>query len=599
MREWHASDIEMIYGSIIPADWRTATVRGEAAESVFDSPAIRLFFYGVLYNRDVLLYGAAMSNAELATRLYLVDSEHGFSRLDGSFTIVYFTDRECGVVRDHHGTHCSIYYDEDGSFSTSCVRLAVEDGEVTCDRRSLSHFLQHGLLTVGRTPFIGICALEAGQVLYARTGGEVKCRSYFAPLSSPLPLTTLSEYATHYMHLHEQAIRRRIGNSSHVGILLSGGYDSGSNLVALRSIYDGKVSSYSIGFRGDAWSELPRARLMSKTFGTSHHEYEIDGTEIACLPEIIRYLEVPFVEGGLMVNYCAMRLVGANKPDVILGGDGSDQYFGTSGREVALHYLTSHAGLHPLMRLGINLLQRRPFERIAVCYRVSYHLDRIIHLLEGERFGFSDTALRSFLRHPYHDYCAPLIPQADISSFTNLYNQHAQLSDLETIINRIILFKASRMARLYDNNLAFPFMDLSLYNFLQHLPVEYKCKGDTALNIARGRFVSKYLLKYCYKPKLPEAIASQKKQGGFAPMSLFFDDKSRRDRFKEFILSSSIYDDYLNRKKVERFLREYDKVAGDASVWFWYRQNHAIQYFNLLTLVTWWEEFIEQRTVSY
>ena len=82
-------------------------------------------------------------------------------------------------------------------------------------------------------------------------------------------------------------------------------------------------------------------------------------------------------------------------------------------------------------------------------------------------------------------------------------------------------------------------------------------------------------------------------------MSLFFDDKSRRDRFKEFILSSSIYDDYLNRKKVERFLREYDKVAGDASVWFWYRQNHAIQYFNLLTLVTWWEEFIEHRTVSY
>ena len=40
-----------------------------------------------------------------------------------------------------------------------------------------------------------------------------------------------------------------------------------------------------------------------------------------------------------------MRMIGDDKPDVILGGDGSDQYFGTSGREVALHYLSARIGL--------------------------------------------------------------------------------------------------------------------------------------------------------------------------------------------------------------------------------------------------------------
>ena len=79
-----------------------------------------------------------------------------------------------------------------------------------------------------------------------------------------------------------------------VGILLSGGYDSGSNLAALRSIYDGQIDSYSVGFKGDAWTELPMARLMSETFGTRHHEYEIDGTETSALPDIVRFLGEPF-----------------------------------------------------------------------------------------------------------------------------------------------------------------------------------------------------------------------------------------------------------------------------------------------------------------
>ena len=126
-----------------------------------------------------------------------------------------------------------------------------------------------------------------------------------------------------------------------------------------------------------------------------------------------------------------------------------------------------------------------------------------------------------------------------------------------------------------------------------------KCKGDSVLDIARGRSVSKYLLKYHYKPLLPEAITSKKKQGGFAPMPLFFRDKARRVRFKEFILSSGIMGDYLRRDTVEKFLADYEQVAEKEGGWFWHRQNKALQYFNLLTLVVWWEEFMEGHEVKF
>ena len=152
---------------------------------------------------------------------------------------------------------------------------------------------------------------------------------------------------------------------------------------------------------------------------------------------------------------------------------------------------------------------------------------------------------------------------------------------------------------MFGNNLTFPFMDLDLFHFLQELPVSLKCKGDSALDIARGRSVSKYLLKYHYKPLLPEAITSKKKQGGFAPMPLFFRDPLQRARFKDFILSSSIMDEYLRRDVVEKFLTDYDREAGQTNGWFWHRQNKALQYFNLLTLVVWWEEFVAGQEVKF
>lgn len=162
------------------------------------------------------------------------------------------------------------------------------------------------------------------------------------------------------------------------------------------------------------------ARLMSETFGTRHHEYEIDGTETSALPDIVRFLGEPFMEGGLMVNYCAMRMIGDDKPDVILGGDGSDQYFGTSGREVALHYLSARIGLRPLLRGISRLLEHETFDTGGKLSRINFHLDKILHILEGERFGFSDSALCALLQNPKEDF-EPVNHYGPISTVSSIF----------------------------------------------------------------------------------------------------------------------------------------------------------------------------------
>ena len=47
------------------------------------------------------------TNAKLAADAFLSDPAYGFSRLAGSFTIVYYSENECGVVRDLSLIHIS------------------------------------------------------------------------------------------------------------------------------------------------------------------------------------------------------------------------------------------------------------------------------------------------------------------------------------------------------------------------------------------------------------------------------------------------------------------------------------------------------------
>ncbi|MEG2758855.1 MAG: asparagine synthase-related protein, partial [Rikenellaceae bacterium] len=225
-------------------------------------------------------------------------------------------------------------------------------------------------------------------------------------------------------------------------------------------------------------------------------------------------------------------------------------------------------------------------------YKIHFHLNKILNILQGDMFGLEPFQLKSLLQDKT---LVPTLasPKIDNRSFEHLYTQHAYIADLEKTINQVILFKASRMADMFGNKMAFPYMDIYLYNFLKALPVSYKCKGNSPLDIARGRVTAKFLLKYHYKPMLPKEITEKKKQGGFAPMPIFFNDKVRRDKIADFLMSSSVTNDFLDRVSLEKFIHTYDSEATNSGNWFWYKQNKAIQYFNLLTIAIWWEIYVK------
>lgn len=575
-----------------------STFRGEDF-SIFDSGGLRVAFYGRLYGVPKEEYPEYPADtAAVVACGYMRHGKSVFTQLEGSFVIVLWEGTGTIIVRDRHGTGPQVYYTLT-HYSSSLLELRRAGCCNDVDAASLGLFLNTGYIPTGRSSFRGVHKLGAGAML-VHGDGKIKVEDIFAP-PEILPVTgsaqdsgKLDEYARRYYELHLGAIGKRIEGCRDVGILLSGGYDSGCNLAALRAIYDGEVKSYSIGFRGDNWSELPLARRMSEVFGTKHHVYEIDGREIMALPAIVAHMGDPFVEGGLMVNHAAMGLAAKDPAGVILGGDGNDQYFGTSGREAALHYLAKRHGLQPILNLMYSLLGTKVAERKDAAYRLRFHLDKILHILHGDVFGIGTNRLDEYFRDP-----SQLVPPArerpDTRSFEHLYNQHTYTTDIKKVIDQVIVFKASRMAEMFGNRIEFPYLDTDLYDFLGQLPVCFKCHGESTVQIAKGNFTAKYLLKYKYKPLLPEVITSRRKQGGFAPVPLFFEDNARRALLGDFIMDSTVVRDLLRRDTVERFLRDYDRQCAEPR-WFWFRQNHAIQFFNILTLAVWWEIFVAGKT---
>lgn len=561
----------------------------------FSTRSMQVQFWGRIYNYDTLQQSPETANpAEIVHAMFAINGIEALGRIDGSFIVIITSPEHTIIARDRHGTYAQIYY-TDSHYATSLHRLCSMEKGLKPSGGALATFLATGVIPTPHTAFENASKLEAGHALIIGRKVPVQVIALDNYGKRPDMPANEQEAVELYRHLHTEAIKRRIGrNPQVVGMLLSGGYDSGSNLAALRQCYDGEIRTYSIGFRGDTWTELPLARIMSQHFGTHHAEYEITGEEITQLPSIVRALGDPFVEGGLMVNYAAMRLTANDKLPVILGGDGSDQYFGTACRELALRYMAARCGILPLLKCGKSLLGMIGASDSSMLFKPYFRLLSICNALNGDLFGFTNHATRQLMPRCHAKYRTAV--KADNSSWTRLYQLHRKAVDIEKTIDQVILFKASRLADMMGNTMAFPFTDLQLRLMLDQLPMQLLCNTTSVKDMAKGNFSAKYLLKACYRPLLPPEITSKKKQGGFAPMPIFFADTLRRRRLADFILSSSCCSELLHRHHLEAFLRHYDNIGNNS--WFWFRQNQAIKYFNLLTLAIWWEEYVKNKEVA-
>jgi asparagine synthase (glutamine-hydrolysing) len=463
------------------------------------------------------------------------------------------------------------------------------------DLTGLTTFLKIGYIPAPVTSLSGVQKVPAGEAMTFQNGRITREElfPYEEILNAKRIDRTAVEAIGEYHDLLKNSIRRRIAGMSQVAALLSGGFDSGGNIAVLREVFSGAIKTYSIGFKDNPASELPYAKMMADQYGAEHHEYIMDGREIEFLPEIIDIMGDPFSESGFMLNHSAMKLVSSERLPVVLGGDGNDQYFGAGIRETAIHYKMRKSGLAHLAMIFNLISDNSFFDHDNLAFRIHFQNQKILMVMEPETFGFHDYQLKRMFdmkrvsAHPWQE----IIPHK-FSTYEELFLQRNFYLHLRHTVNEVILNKASRMSAHFGVNLTFPYTDLDIYHFLQELPLQLRAKGSVEESM-RGQGISKYIHKELVKPMLPKAVTSRPKQGGFSPLEIFFNEKSRREKIYRYIRASEFARTLKDQKFTGDFCTAYESLASGKGYWFWYRQVKSNQMLNLLIATIWYDRVIK------
>src|SRR5262249_17156286 len=129
----------------------------------------------------------------------------------------------------------------------------------------------------------------------------------------------------------EEAVRLHLIADVPVGAFLSGGLDSSIIFASFSGATQEELQTFSIGFREEAFSELPYARQVADRFGTRHAEEIVTPDAIALLDDLTHYFDEPFADSSAIPAFHVARLA-RRSVKVVLSGDGGDEAFGGYAR---------------------------------------------------------------------------------------------------------------------------------------------------------------------------------------------------------------------------------------------------------------------------
>src|SRR6202171_6780689 len=236
------------------------------------------------------------SDTEVIIHGYKEWGSEVLNHLNGMFGIAIWdvNKKRLVVARDAMGIKLIYYRIANGELTFgSEIRaiLAAEDSKPGVDPVALNLFLRFRYTPSPLTIFDGIRKLAPGTMLIIEDGQYREERWYNY---TPIPFSSPKEdkEATHeLLALYRAAVRRHLLSDVPVGILLSGGLDSGL-LLALMNEQGGPWPAYTIGY-GSTFEddELVDAAETASILGAKHVTVKLERGEFErSLPAIVKSL---------------------------------------------------------------------------------------------------------------------------------------------------------------------------------------------------------------------------------------------------------------------------------------------------------------------
>src|SRR5215210_6991779 len=517
------------------------------------------------------------SDTEMLVHAYEQWGVRFAERLRGMFAIAIWDARRQRLVlaRDPFGIKPLYYRDVGGELSFASELDALPKGEIDLD--ALEAFLAFNSIPAPLSIFREIRKLPPGHVL-TWEHGRVDLERYARPGPlAPRHGEDEAELADECRARLRDSVRAHLVSDVPVGVLLSGGVDSGALAALAAQESSEPVRTFSIGFEERSFDELAGARAVAARYGTRHRELVVRPDAALLLPALADAFDEPFADSSALPTYLVSELA-ASDVKVALSGEGGDELFG-GYYTYAADLLAERVG--GLARLARPLVERLPTSssRASFDYKAKRFV-RAAHLAPLERHHgwkeiFSADA-RVDLTGRDSAYDPVDILRARYAE-TEGADELARLQDVDLGIYLVddLLVKTDRASMAHSLEARVPYLDTVVTNLALALPTRHKIRGLS----------KKVLLRKAAAPLLPREIVHGKKRGFSIPAAAWL--RGDLEPFARETLSG----DTLRR---QGFFRP-EAVARLLDLHVSGREDLSRQLWGLLAFTLWHERHVERQ----
>jgi asparagine synthase (glutamine-hydrolysing) len=509
-------------------------------------------------------------------------------RFRGMFAIALWDDaeKELWLIRDRVGIK-PLYYalDERGIVFASEIKaiLAGPDRKRAVNEEAFFHYLSFLTTPAPMTLFDGIEKLAAGTWTKISATGEIQTERWWDAWDGVVPNLNKSdsEIAEEILAELDEAVGYRKVGDVPIGVFLSGGVDSSTNVALFSKGEDTPVKTFAIGYEGGQESvanELPYARMIAEQVGAEHHEYLVSQDDLlSFLPDMIRYQDEPIADPVCVPVYYVSKLARNNGVTVCQVGEGADELFwGYESWKTFLQLERANNWPVPrfMKKLGVGVLTAFGFGgKLSTEFLRRASLGQPIFWGGAEAFPenakwdiLSPRLKEKFSGRTSWEALAPIRERFEEKAWDTSALSWMTYLDLNLRLPELLLMRVDKMSMATSIEARVPFLD---HKFIRHaLGISPKLKTKT------GEL--KHILKRAVRGLIPDQIIDRKKQGFAVPIddwSLGRLGETANDTLRAFCKQT----DFLDKKGVEKVLR----------------RGNARQIWYLLNFALWWEEYIK------
>ncbi|MGI5876498.1 MAG: asparagine synthase (glutamine-hydrolyzing) [Dethiobacteria bacterium] len=499
------------------------------------------------------------SDVEVILHLYEDKGKDCLHFLRGMFAFVLYDQKKKLLfgARDRFGIKPFFYVENPGRFAFASeikALLALQDLSASVDEGALFDYLTFQYVPEPKTMFSGIYRLPPAHYFQKPFGKPMEISRYwqltFSPVSRPLEyfVEGIRERMQEAVHLH-------LAGDLPLGAFLSSGIDS--SIIAALVREQQQLSTFSVGYAEEDYSELREARKTAEYLGTDHHEYIITPEEfLKVLPHLIWHFDEPVADPAAISLFFVARLA-REKVNIALSGEGADEVFAGYSiyrepfslaplRNLPQPLQNTVSRIEKMLPTGVfgkNYLQRagRPLEKRFLGNANIFSL--------SEKKFFTNIKVDS---SPFR-VTDPLYRKvAHLDEVSRM-----QYIDLHTWMPGDILVKADRMSMANSLALRVPFLDHRVVEFATTLPLEFKIHGKT----------TKRALREAFKDLLPPAAVHRPKWGFPVPLREWIKRNDYRSLILELLESKG--GEWFNKTAVKKLLADHldNRVNAARKLW--------------------------------